>query len=564
MSNMIKATMTGAALATVLLTASCSNSPLPVESQLTPKTTTSEAVSTFPYNPIVYHLDLSILAYQLYGQSLVWPFDPYYEEHGGKKGDREGIMKKVQQWANQVGIQQIKTPSALNSYRGPGSLGGFSNNSGHDPIIYNYAQLYPWSNALTNADGTWVEYLTPNTITSRIKSVFVCQRPAGGTESAVVFNELSNGKSGASAGATNTLLAFEGGTGDKGEVGQPASQSLMGFILLREKEDGAYDVHISFRGSRSGSTGRAALEAFSDDKASGNPDWITDLGYNRLSANQGTAHISTVGKVHRGFARSMRSIHPNLFHCLDKAAGMKNGTKPDNIYVTGHSLGGALAQAFVSSVLLGNEYGPNGTGKSLPSSLSGWPWKNIKLISFSAPRIGDATFAERLTVDSLQSEFFSTPFNPIDLKAYRPNNPAILSRLLNPARPAAYRVLHSKDPITTEKGAGGKHVGKTVYVNNFSIGQLVSGPDFSAHEQWVIRDNMLENLSSSKIPKNAMRYRTMAEINPDRVKDKKGSAAEMSKMAAALKKYYTDTATHFDHATFDRDFDTRMQIEQGQ
>jgi hypothetical protein len=39
------------------------------------RTTESSAgfVSDFPYNPLVYHMDLSILAYQLYAQSLVWP-----------------------------------------------------------------------------------------------------------------------------------------------------------------------------------------------------------------------------------------------------------------------------------------------------------------------------------------------------------------------------------------------------------------------------------------------------------------------------------------------------------
>jgi hypothetical protein len=32
------------------------------------------------YDELVYHLDLCTLAYQLHGQSLIWPMDPYLEQ----------------------------------------------------------------------------------------------------------------------------------------------------------------------------------------------------------------------------------------------------------------------------------------------------------------------------------------------------------------------------------------------------------------------------------------------------------------------------------------------------
>jgi len=63
---------------------------------------------------------------------------------------------------------------------------------------------------------------------------------------------------GSVSGARDVLLVFEGGTGDKGDPGQPSSQSLMGFVLLRHAPTGDhYDVHVTFRGNRSGSAGRA-------------------------------------------------------------------------------------------------------------------------------------------------------------------------------------------------------------------------------------------------------------------------------------------------------------------
>lgn len=563
-NQFLQTMLKGLAVTMLIVAVGCSSNPQAVDPSLSSgpvQGSGNHVVSSFPYDPLVYNLDLSILAYQLYGQSLVWPFDPYYEEHGSKSGKRDALMKKVHQWASQKGQQAGTNPAGLNGYRGPGSLNGFANNSSHDPILYSYGQIYPWNNALTNADGKWTEYLTPRKITSQIKTSYVCYRPAGGSASAATMQQISPSKGGPTTGAKNILLAFEGGTGDKGEANQPASQSLMGFILVREKSGGGYDLHIAFRGSRSGSAARAVMEAFSDGNASGNPDWITDLGYNRLSAGQGAATISTTGKVHRGFVKSMQSIHPSLFHCLGAAAKIKQGKNPDNIYVTGHSLGGALAQAFVSSVLMGNRYGPDGTGSNMPSSLRNWPWKNIKLVSFSAPRIGDSVFAKKLTEEKLQSQFFSTRLNPIDISALRPNDPTILPRLLDTSRPAGFRVLHSKDPITTEKGAGGKHVGKTVYVNKFDVTQILSTPDFNTHEQRVIRDLMRANLADNAVPKLAMRYRSMKEINPARNKAEKGSPEELRKLAGAVKKYYADQGIKHDAARFDSDVASRLTIE---
>lgn len=554
-------------LMAALVLTGCASSIIPSQDEtstkLSSKSTGLIEGSTFPYHPLVYHMDLSILAYQVYGQSLVWPYDPYYEELDANKGARDGLMKRIADWAAQTGKKQIDSKPGIAGYRGPGSLNGFPNNGGHDPIVYRYGYINPWSNALNNAAGKWTEYLTPKSITGRIKSVQVCFRPAGGQDSEVSTSTIRARSKVGTEAATDYLLAFEGGTGDKGERLQPASQSVMGVILVRTKPDERYDIHIAFRGSRSGSAGRAVLEALSDAKASGNPDWITDLGYNRLGADQGIAHVSTKGMVHRGFAKSMESIFPSLFRCLESAAKLKKDKKPDNIYVTGHSLGGALAQAFTSSVLLGNQYGPRGSGKRMPVALRQWPWKSIKLISFSAPRIGDATFAKELTEVHLQSEFFTSPVNPVDVNALRPNDASILSRLLTTSRPVGFRVLHSKDPITTEKGAGGKHVGKTVYVNKPKFTDVVSPPDFSAHEQKVIRDHMLKNLGMSDIPKVAMQYRSMSEINPKRDRSERGSIEEVRQLANSWKEYNIKNDIWFDRDQIEADLLLRSRLRQG-
>lgn len=538
--------------------AGCS-STFELEKQSKIEATVSDTSTVFPYHPLIYNLDLAILAYQLHGQSLIWPHDPYFEELSNRNKDRASMIAKVQKWAKEKGLEQSKV-AQLDAYRGPGSLNDFQNNQSHDPIIYNYSLIDPWNNAIMNGAGTWTEYLTPSLVTGQIKQAQVCYRPPGQSNSASISNVIKRRHDNVSGTANDYLLAFEGGTGDKGEANQPASQSIMGFILTRENPDGTYDVHISFRGSRSGSAARAVLEAISEKNAKGNPDWITDLGYDRIGADSGGAFVSTIGKVHRGFAQSLKSIMPNLINCLIKVPTLKEGSAPNNIYVTGHSLGGALAQQFVSSILVGNRFGPDGNGSRMPDSLRGWPWTNIKLVTFGAPRVGDAEFAKSLTVNKLQSEFFSTLVSPADPKAIKVSDSQIVPRLKDSNRPVAFRVLNSKDPITTQKGAGGKHVGKTVYINPKKITNVVSGPDFSAHEQRQIRDFILAGLPGSKAPRLAIRYVDMLTINPTRNDENKGTLEEVRKLVDAVKRYYDINNTWFDSDAFEKNALLREQI----
>ena len=541
--------------ASLLLTVGCAHSPR-ID---TPAVDwAGKDLGSFPYHPLVYHLDLSILTYQLYGQSLVWPIDPYYEEMGD---DRDAYMSKVKAWADKKGAEQVLEGVGLDAYRGPGVLGGFPNNSRHDPIIYNYARLHPWSSNITNAEGRWTEYLTPAEITGQIKDVFVSYRRIGGQAGELSLDRVAPGSVDSAIDAGDVLLAFEGGTGDKGEPDQPASQSLMGFVLLRTKPDDRYDVHIAFRGSRSGSGARAMLQAFDTHEASGNPDWITDMGTDRVVPGNGAEHITTTSAVSRGFARSMKSILPQIIACLNRVTDIRQGAGPDNIYVTGHSLGGALAQHFVSAMLLGDLYGPDGTGRAMPAALAEWPWQQIKLITYSAPRAGDKQWAKLLTETGLDSEFFSTIFTPFDDNALWVTDPNIVSRLLDTSRPAGFRVLVSSDPVTSEKvPGGGKHVGKTVYVNDPSYSDSVRLPDLAAHEPANLRQYMIDSIADPRTPPTAWRYRKLTDLSPDRNAADKASVTELSRLAEAAKNYYSDNDQWFDAAAFDRDVALRFAI----
>ncbi len=172
-------------------------------------------------------------------------------------------------------------------------------------------------------------------------------------------------------------------------------------------------------------------------------------------------------------------------------------------------------------------------------------------------RVGDETWAKKLTTDRLDSEFFTSKLNPYDGAALNPTHSSILARLADSGRPAAYRVLVPNDPITTEKVAGGKHVGKTVYARKTS---LLQRPDFGAHEPELLRRLLVDALSDAQIPPTAWRYREMKELNPERDNAGRGSPVEFRKLSNAVRRYYEQPGHWFDSSAFDKTFEVWSTI----
>lgn len=507
-----------------------------------------------PYHPLMYHLDLCILGYQLYAQSLVWPFDPYYEKHGNTAA-RQAFMAQVRAWAGTSDPQHLPTASAIGGYRGPGLLAGFADNPDHDPLLFRYDTLRPWAPELSLAQTTWTQQHTPQPITEQITAVMMSYRPGGGAAQDVVIKPVARAGRAALSQARDQLFAFEGDTGDKGEPGQPASQSLLGFVLQRHINERAdYDIHVVFRGARSGSGARAIRQAFSTEAARGNPDWITALGNDFVGVDV-AGDISGLGRVHRGFARSMRSLLPKIIGCLARIAANNAGRAPVRIFVTGHSLGGGLAQHFVSAVHLGSQYGPVGQGAAMPSRLKTWPWAQIKLITFGAPFAGDALWARSLTQDQLQSQF-STRLNlgltRTDPDALAVSQSQIVARLTDPDQPAAYRILDPADPVSTLRGTQGKHVGQTVYVAKANPLGL---SEKDAHEPARIRALMRHALADPTLPTSGWHDRDFFELNPGHSDHFDGSPAQFAALMHAIEKFHRDAGDQFDLTRLRADFE---------
>ena len=513
-------------------------------------------LGTFPYHPLVYELDLAILAYQVHAQSMTWPIDPFYEEHAVTLGTpRDTMIGLVRAWA-----QQHAQVDALDAYRGPGVLAALPDNPAHDPIIYDYARIHPWSHTVSNNEDQWTEYLTPDTITRRIRDVYVAARPIGSDGTTIAVTPVPVGRVDSDPDASDVLCAFEGGTGDKGIAGEPASYSLIGYTLARDRGDGGYDVHVAFRGSRSGSAWRAVTEALSENEARGNPDWITDLAWDTIQLGE----VSATGGVDRGFAHALTYAAPAAIQCLATIAQLR-GAAPISIYITGHSLGGALAQHFASAVLLGDTYGPAGAGPAMPVALATWPWTDLKLVTYSAPRAGDYTWASALSRGALASELYDPgPAETVDADARVVLDPGIVARLIDAAQPAAFRVLISTDPITTTHAGGdGTHVGTTVYVNGTSMLDWIGIDNVNDHEPMNVRAKMLAQFADSTIPPVAWDYLPITALVPDRDEAARGTPLEMQKLADGLVAYYADRGVYFDAAAFASDVDLLFAIERG-
>lgn len=326
------------------------------------------------YHPLVYHLDLCTLAYHFYHQSLVWPLDPYYEHMARKNSNRRtNFMQSVHAWCH-------NDSEGRKDYYGPGSTLKAPCNKSLDPILTQYTNFNPWVPSIVSPEGKYLLLQPPAQITNTIKAVYMSQQDPTNHKA----QKLSTIKT--RIGGEDSVYCFEGRTGVT-VTDTSGTWSNMGYVLKRHHADKPddYDVHIVFRGSRSGLAARAAVQGLI--YGSGNGDWVTDTDFNSV---ENDVEISNWGASCRGFRLAIKTCIPTILAALIDIKKNNPNKNPNTIYITGHSLGGALAAHFTSAMVRSTSYGP--CGSKLTNGLDQWPWKTLKLITFSAPVVGGKRF----------------------------------------------------------------------------------------------------------------------------------------------------------------------------
>jgi hypothetical protein len=260
-------------------------------------------------------LEYCRFSYKMYAQTLQYPLDPFFESHteNGMFGDsaRERLFALIHK---QLGTEEQSVK--------------------FDPIEYKLAATpNPHKGVIYRQDEKKGHVLCqPRALDRSICAAKGFDLEGRGVDQGHVLGN-----------ATGQVRCgyFQGKTGMTKTHQDAGWTSWLGAVLYNPADRVCV---IVFRGSRSGAATRAALGAQFHSK--GNPDWVTDM--NHLKGHEVPAfggHTFTAG-FYYAFESAKKSIEAAYKWAT-------NNQTPSKVYVTGHSLGGALAQECYISLKIG-------------------------------------------------------------------------------------------------------------------------------------------------------------------------------------------------------------------
>ena len=343
-----------------------------------------------PIDPKLVNCDLCILAYQNYHQAVLWPLDPWYEILARGGSDRRSLfMTAVHKFAT-----SLPRAGDTGVYSGPASIGRLAtSNASLDPILTNHRQINPKLPAFTGDGSVFLVLQAPSYITENLRSVRLASYASATT---VGLSDVR-----AYGAGTDEMIVFEGATGSVN--GSVPAFSPMGYVLKRYPQPGPrWDAHIVFRGSRSGSAGRAIKEG-SEVNVSvlgvsvpvgtvhGNADWVTDLCSTSVTGPRDIDFAG--GEAAHGFIQALKWCFPTILLALQELS--KQGA-PDTIHVTGHSLGAALASTLSAALTLNvASRSPTCPARQVRTGrLADWPWDGLRGWYYALPPTGPKAYCD--------------------------------------------------------------------------------------------------------------------------------------------------------------------------
>ena len=261
-------------------------------------------------------LELCRFSYKMYAQTVKFPFDPFFEADAKNTNNVGQITRKRMM----THIHDLLLTPANNDRRK------------FDPIQYRLDAPPDPSHSVVYRGDTDNSYIifVPDVWDYRIGAY------AGFDLNAKKLPEPP------ALGGNCRCGYFQGQTGMTANHPNSTWTSFLGAVIYDPTTRTAY---IVFRGSRSGDGFRAATRA--QFWSEGSPDWVTDMNHLKEaepfnpnfdfgdSAGRADVRLSTGFWV--SYASSSKSMEAAFKYAV-------NGNQVDSICVTGHSLGGGLAQ----------------------------------------------------------------------------------------------------------------------------------------------------------------------------------------------------------------------------
>lgn len=260
-------------------------------------------------------LEYCRFAYKAYAQSCVYPMDPFYESHG------EGFLQTARDRVMVHVHNTLKLDEDTHKF---------------DPVEYNLKRTPNPSEGVVYRGGTGASpyiLFQPRRLDSEL--AFAKGVDIDGED--LEYHALNN------ATGRKRVCYFQGRTGMTRSHPKAGWASWLGAVVY---DPDAQTLVIVFRGSRSGAGGRALGQALLQSK--GSPDWVTDM--NHLKGVDVDRFDGAT--LSCGFWFAYESCKKSLESAFYEA--LNNNTQVKEIYFTGHSLGGALAQCAYIDMVGGN------------------------------------------------------------------------------------------------------------------------------------------------------------------------------------------------------------------